>query len=73
MSIPVCVVKEGDTKHARAVNVPGSRLNFRQRTMRVHMNDPRMRPERQAVDIAVEETRIGLSVQSVHLKHERMK
>ena len=37
------------------------------------MDDPRMRPERQAVDIAVEETRIGLSIQSVRLKHERMK
>ena len=35
------------------------------------MNDPRMRPERQAADIAVEATRNGLSVQSVRLKHER--
>ena len=67
----MCVVKKGDTKHARAINLPGSRLNFWQRTMRVHMKDLRMRPERQAADIAVEATRINLSVQSVRLKHER--
>jgi hypothetical protein len=50
------------------VRLPGSRLNFRQRTMRVHMNEPRMRPERQAADMAVVATIIslrGMSVQSV--------
>ena len=61
-----------DTKAiSGAVTLPGSRLNFRQRTMRVHMNDPRMRPERQAADTAVEATIISLSVQSVGVKHER--
>ena len=69
-----CVLQRSDTKHAtppRAVNLPGSQLNLRQRTMRVHMNDPKMRTERYAADIAVEATRISPSVQSVRLKHER--
>ena len=35
------------------------------------MNDPRMRPERQATDTVVEATIISLSVQSVGVKHER--
>ena len=35
------------------------------------MNDPMMRPERQAAEIAVEATIISLSVQSVGVKHER--
>lgn len=41
-------------------DVPGSRSNFRQRTTSVHMNEPRMRPERQAADIVVEDTMISL-------------
>ena len=62
------VINKGQSK---AVNLPGSRLNLRQRMMRVHMNDPMMRPERQAAEIAVEATIISLSVQSVGVKHER--
>ena len=59
------------TEEKGLVNSPGSRLNFRHRTMRVHMNDPRMRLERQAADIAVEATIISLRVQSIRVKHER--
>ena len=49
----------------------GIAVEFATGMMRVHMNDPMMRPERQAAEIAVEATIISLSVQSVGVKHER--